>query len=198
MSIAIFLFLMLFLALGMPVSFALAIVGFLALLIISGPQGFVGLPMIFYDSLDSFTLTAIPLYIFMASILNQSKASDQLYEMVKDWVGHFSGGLAITTALLCTGFAAISGSSVAAAATIGSLSLPKMMGAGYDRRFCFGIVAAGGNSHPPEPFLYIVWSHDGCVRWKTVYCGHSSRLYRFSPFYSLYHCSFQAQELREK
>ena len=84
MSVAIFLFLMLFLALGMPVSFSLAIVGFTGLVFISGPQAFIGLPTIFYDSLDSFTLTAIPLYIFMASILNQSKASDQLYEMVKD------------------------------------------------------------------------------------------------------------------
>ncbi len=158
MSIAIFLFLMLFLALGMPVAFSLAIVGFTALFFISGLQAFIGLPTIFFDSLDSFTLIAIPLYIFMASILNLSKASDQLYEMVKDWVGHFSGGLAITSALLCTGFAAISGSSVAAAATIGRLSLPKMIDAGYERRFCFGIIASGGTLGiliPPSLFFIL-------------------------------------------
>jgi len=157
-SIAIFLALMLLLFLGMPVAFSLAIVGFVSLLIISGPQAFVGLPTIFYDSLDSFTLLAIPLYIFMANILNQSKASDQLYEMVKDWVGHFSGGLAITSALLCTGFAAISGSSVAAAATIGRLSLPKMIAAKYDKRFCFGIIASGGTLGiliPPSLFFIL-------------------------------------------
>ena len=158
MSVAIFLCLMLLLALGMPVAFSLAIVGFTALMLISGPQAFIGLPTIFYDSLDSFTLTAIPLYIFMASILHQTKASDDLYEMVKDWVGHFSGGLAITSSLLCTGFAAISGSSVAAAATIGRLSLPKMLEGGYERKFTFGIVAAGGTLGiliPPSLFFIL-------------------------------------------
>lgn len=158
MSVAIFFFLMLFLALGVPVAFSLAIVGFSALAAISGPQAFIGLPTIFYDSLDSFTLTAIPLYIFMASVLNQSKASDDLYDMVKDLVGHYSGGLAIASSLLCTGFAAISGSSVASAATIGRLTLPKMMDAGYERRFCFGIVAAGGTLGiliPPSLFFIL-------------------------------------------
>lgn len=158
MSVAIFFFLMLFLFLGVPVAFSLAIVGFSTLVAISGPQAFIGLPTIFYDSLDSFTLTAIPLYIFMANVLNQSKASDNLYEMVKDLVGHYSGGLAIASSLLCTGFAAISGSSVASAATIGRLTLPKMMDAGYERRFCFGIVAAGGTLGiliPPSLFFIL-------------------------------------------
>lgn len=158
MSFTIFLFLMFLLALGMPVAFSLAIVGFSSLLLISGPQAFSALPTIYYDSLDSFTLIAIPLYIFMASILDQSRASDGLYEMIKDWVGHLPGGLAITTALLCTGFAAISGSSVAAAATIGRLSLPKMLDAGYERKFAFGIVAAGGTLGiliPPSLFFIL-------------------------------------------
>lgn len=158
MSVAIFIVLMVFLALGMPVAFSLGIVGFSALLFITGPQAFAALPTIYYDSLDSFTLSAIPLYIFMASILNQTKASDDLYEMIRDWVGHLPGGMAITTSLLCTGFAAISGSSVASAATIGRLSLPKMLDAGYERKFTFGIVAAGGTLGiliPPSLFFIL-------------------------------------------
>jgi C4-dicarboxylate transporter DctM subunit len=94
----------------------------------------------------------------MASILNQTKASDDLYEMIRDWVGHLPGGMAITTSLLCTGFAAISGSSVASAATIGRLSLPKMLDAGYERKFTFGIVAAGGTLGiliPPSLFFIL-------------------------------------------
>ncbi len=158
MSFLIFAALMALLLIGMPVAFSLAIIGLVSLFLISGSQAFAALPTIFFDSLDSFTLLAIPLYIFMASILNQSKASDQLYDLVKDWVGHFSGGLAITSALLCTGFAAISGSSVAAAATIGRLSLPKMIEARYDRRFCFGIIASGGTLGiliPPSLFFIL-------------------------------------------
>ena len=149
---------MLMLALGMPVAFSLGIVGFLGLTAISGVQAFYALPTIFYDSLDSFTLTAIPLYIFMANILNQSKASDVLYDMIKDWVGHMPGGLGITAALLCTGFAAVSGSSVASAATVGRLTLPRMLQAGYERKFSFGIVAAGGTLGiliPPSLFFIL-------------------------------------------
>jgi len=157
-AILLFFGLMLLLALGMPVGFALSLVGFTGLLFVSGLRAFAALPTIFYDSLDSFTLTAIPLYILMANILNRSKASDTLFAMVKDWVGHLPGGLGVSTALLSTGFAAISGSSVAAAATIGKLTLPKMLESNYDRNFSFGIVAAGGTLGiliPPSLFFIL-------------------------------------------
>ncbi len=55
-----------------------------------------------------------------------------------------TGGLAIATALFCAGFAAISGSSVATAVTVGMLALPEMLKEGYGRKFAFGLVAAGG------------------------------------------------------
>ncbi len=158
MGFALFLILLLFLALGMHVAFSLGIIGFSALYLLSGGQAFVALPSIFYDSLESFTLIAIPIYIFMANLLTQSKISRDLYEMIQDWVGHFTGGLGITTVLFCTGFSAISGSSVATAATVGMLALPEMIKAGYERKFIFGMIAAGGTMGiliPPSLFFIL-------------------------------------------
>ena len=158
MSVTIFLALLLFLALGMPVAFSLGIVSFIVLWVLTGPSALQALPEVYFSSLDSFTLTAVPLYVLMASVLNESKASDDLYAMIEAWFGHLPGGLGITTSLLCTGFAAISGSSVASAATIGRLALPKMLDAGYERRFSFGIVAAGGTLGiliPPSLFFIL-------------------------------------------
>jgi C4-dicarboxylate transporter DctM subunit len=100
--------------------------------------------MIIYQSLHSFTLTAIPLFILMANILIHSRISEDLYRFIHSLVGHWPGGLGIATVLFCAGFSAISGSSVATAATVGMLSVPEMLQMGYDRRFTFGLVAAGG------------------------------------------------------
>lgn len=149
------------LVLGFPVAFALAVTGFSMMLVIHGVHAFAALPTIVYDSLESFTLIAIPLFILMANILIQSGTSRDLYDMVFDWVGHLPGGLAITTVLFCAGFSAISGSSVATAATIGMLALPEMLHAGYDRKFSFGIVASGGTIGiliPPSLFMILYGS----------------------------------------
>jgi C4-dicarboxylate transporter DctM subunit len=100
--------------------------------------------MIVYESLHSFTLTAIPLFILMANILIHSRISEDLYRLIHSLVGHWPGGLGIATVLFCAGFSAISGSSVATAATVGMLAIPEMLQLGYDRRFTFGLVAAGG------------------------------------------------------
>lgn len=158
MGFILFLILLLLLVLGMHVAFSLGIIGFLALYLLSGDQALAALPSIFYDSLDSFTLIAIPIYIFMANLLTQSKVSKDLYEMIQDWVGHFTGGLGISTVLFCAGFSAISGSSVATAATVGMLALPEMIKAGYERKFVFGMIAAGGTMGiliPPSLFFIL-------------------------------------------
>lgn len=158
MGFVLFLILLFFLAFGMHVAFSLGIIGFCALYLLSGKLAFVALPGIFYDSLESFTLIAIPIYIFMANLLTQSKVNQDLYEMIQNWVGHLTGGLGITTVLFCAGFSAISGSSVATAATVGMLALPEMIKAGYERRFVFGMIAAGGTMGiliPPSLFFIL-------------------------------------------
>lgn len=129
---------------GMPVAFSLGVVGFAGLFAMEGGGAYYGVSMIVYESLHSFTLTAIPLFILMANILIHSRISEDLYKFIHSMVGHWPGGLGIATVLFCAGFSAISGSSVATAATVGMLAVPEMLQMGYDRRFTFGLVAAGG------------------------------------------------------
>ena len=144
MTALIFILVSLFLVVGMPVAFSLGVVGLSGLFALEGGGAFYGVTMIIYESLHSFTLTAIPLFILMANILIHSRISEDLYRFIHSLVGHWPGGLGIATVLFCAGFSAISGSSVATAATVGMLSVPEMLQMGYDRRFTFGLVAAGG------------------------------------------------------
>ena len=134
MTAAIFLIFCFLLVAGLPVAFALGVVGLSGLFSLEGMGGFSGVTMIAYEGLHSFTLTAIPLFILMANILIHSRISEDIYRMIHSWVGHLPGGLAIATVLFCTGFSAISGSSVATAATVGMLALPEMIKAGYEQQ----------------------------------------------------------------
>jgi len=144
MTALIFILVSLFLVVGMPVAFSLGVVGLSGLFALESGGAFYGVTMIIYESLHSFTLTAIPLFILMANILIHSRISEDLYKFIHSLVGHWPGGLGIATVLFCAGFSAISGSSVATAATVGMLAVPEMLQMGYDRRFTFGLVAAGG------------------------------------------------------
>ena len=80
----------------------------------------------------------------MANILLKGGVGDDLFAAVNSWVGHWPGGLAVATIISCAIFAAISGSSVATAATIGTVAIPAMIERGYDKRFVYGLLAAGG------------------------------------------------------
>ena len=141
----LFLFFLFLLLIGIPVAFSLAIAGGVGLVFTLGlDKLLVSLPNIMYGSLNNFTLIAIPLYVLMGNIMIRGKLSDELYDILNEFVGHLSGGMAIATVLFCTVFAAISGSSVATAATVGMIVLPEMLRLGYQRKFIFGLTAAGG------------------------------------------------------
>jgi C4-dicarboxylate transporter, DctM subunit len=141
----LFLFFLLLLIIGIPVGFSLAIAGGAGIWFVAGFDRLIGtLPNIMYSSVNSFTLVAIPLYVLMGNIMIRGKLSDEIFDVLNEFIGHLPGGLAIVTCLFCTIFAAISGSSVATSATVGMLVLPAMMKSGYQRQFIFGLTAAGG------------------------------------------------------
>ena len=141
-AILILLALFALLLIGLPVAFTLGGLG-LILLIVGGfsplmvPQGLL-------STLDSFVLIAVPLFLLMSNVLLKGGVGRDLFAAVQAWVGHWPGGLAIATILSCGIFAAISGSSVATAATIGTVAIPEMTQRGYPRRFVLGLLAAGG------------------------------------------------------
>ena len=126
---------------GVPVAFALGSIG-LGMLIIGGFSPLMA-PQAAISTLDGFILLAVPLFLLMSNVLLRGGVGRDL-SAVQAWVGHWPGGLAVATILSCGLFAAISGSSVATAATIGTVAIPEMVSRGYERRFVYGLLAAGG------------------------------------------------------
>jgi len=97
-----------------------------------------------FSHLNKPILTTIPLFVLMAQIMIRAKVIDDLYDFANTVVGHVKGGLGVATVMACTIFAAISGSSVATALSIGSSALPQMKRFGYRERDALGVIAAGG------------------------------------------------------
>lgn len=97
-----------------------------------------------FEHLNKPILTTIPLFVFMAQVMIRAKVIDDLYDMAHTIVGHIRGGLGVATVMSCSIFAAISGSSVATALSIGSSAVPQMKRFGYPERDALGVIAAGG------------------------------------------------------
>lgn len=133
------------LALRIPVAFAMFVVGFFGQLALNSPQAAMG-----NLAADTFTLASspelvvIPLFILMGNIASATGMSRQLYDAAYAVIGSFRGGLASATVIGCGGFAALSGSSVASALTMGKVALAQMDRFNYDARLSTGVVAAGG------------------------------------------------------
>ena len=132
------------LAVGMAIPFAIALPSLIYLLLQGGLPAFKAVGIISWGSLNSFTLTAIPLFIFMAEVLQQSGVTVRVYKGLSTLLAKFPGGLLQTNIAGCALFAAISGSSVATAAAIGKVSLPQLIARNYSRSLSAGSLAAGG------------------------------------------------------
>ncbi len=132
-------------ATGFEISISLGIVGVVGLLYLRGwtvGMGVVG--SIAWSTATSFYLIAVPLFEFMSGILLHSGIGKGLFTAVARWVGFLPGGLAVASVFSCAIFAAVSGSSVATAATIGMIAIPEMERRGYGRPLIIGSIAAGG------------------------------------------------------
>lgn len=102
------------------------------------------LPQKIFSSLDQSTLMAVPGFILAGVLMSKGGISKSLIEALRAWIGHYFGGLSVVAILACAIFAAISGSSPATAAAIGSIMIPGMVEAGYSKRYSMGLVAAAG------------------------------------------------------
>ena len=127
---------------GMPVVAALGLTATVILLVFEGSISSVGDTV--FSHLNKDILTTIPLFVLMAQVMIRAKVIDDLYDFANAIVGHVKGGLGVATVLSCTIFAAISGSSVATALSIGASALPQMKRFGYPERDGLGVIAAGG------------------------------------------------------
>jgi C4-dicarboxylate transporter DctM subunit len=141
-SILIVCALLALLFLRVPVAFALGSLGMVLLWLKGFPL--IAVPQRLFGTMDSFELLAVPLFLLMSNVLLKGGVGRDLFASVQAWVGHWPGGLGVATIKSCTLFSAISGSSVATAATIGTVAIPEMEKRGFDRPFIMGQLAAGG------------------------------------------------------
>ncbi len=144
LTVLFFLSLLVFLLLGLPLSFVLGGVSIVFIYFTWGPEAFYMVAAQTWGTMNKFTLVAIPLFIFMAMILERSGVANDLYEMMYLWFGGLRGGLAIGTVVICAIFSAMCGISGAAVVSMGTIALPSMLKRNYDKRMAVGCINSGG------------------------------------------------------
>ncbi len=152
-------FLTLLLFSGMEVGIALALTGFLGMaLLTSRSSALTLIATVPYSAIASYDLSIIPLFIMMGMFAYYSGLGKDIYWTMYKWLGQMRGGLAMASVGACAGFAAISGSSLATSATMGTVALPEMKRYNYSNRLATGCLAAGGTIGiliPPSVILVI-------------------------------------------
>ena len=148
MEVSIVGFLVLFLIcfLGVPLGFSLILIGLAGFAYLRGDWG-PALAMSGQQILDlstNYGLTVLPLFVLMGTFIHRAQLSEDLYDSTNAWLGHRRGGLAMATIAACGGFAAVSGSSLATAATMAKVAMPSMRRFGYADSLAAGSIAAGG------------------------------------------------------
>jgi C4-dicarboxylate transporter, DctM subunit len=138
------LLLLVLLVIGVPVAFALGLTAMISILIFLTMGEFGYFANFVFSSLNSFALLAIPLFILMGAIFGQSQASRDLLEAAHMWVGRLRGGLAMSSVVACSVFAALTGSSPATSAAIGRIAIPEMKKRGYPNTVSTGAIVGGG------------------------------------------------------
>ena len=145
--------------LNVPIGIAMLVVGFTGFAMISGfdPAIFV-LGTAPFDAVSKYTLSVLPLFVLMGNLANSSNLSRNLYDAAYAIVGHYKGGLAMSTVGACAGFGMICGSSIATAATMSQMAGPEMRRHGYSDALISGSIASGGTLGiiiPPSVILVI-------------------------------------------
>lgn len=135
---------LLLMALGAPLAWALTICGVGSAYAIYGDGGLDLLISSTFSAMDNFLLVALPLFIFMGLVLQRSGITDDLFEMIHKLMGGLPGGLGIGTVIICALIAAMAGVSGAATVSLGIIALPAMLNRGYDKRLVTGTIMAGG------------------------------------------------------
>ena len=143
-----------------PVAFCMALVGLLGFGYLVSPQAALNIiAKDFYSVFSSYSLTVVPLFVFMGQILFYAGISRKLYDAAHAWLGHYKGGLAMATVGACASFSAICGSTNATAATMATVALPEMKRFKYSDELATGVVAAGGSLGIliPPSVIFIVY-----------------------------------------
>lgn len=130
---------------GMPVSYAMGMFGVIGLyFLLGGATAMIHVPMTAYASADSIVIIAFPLFLLSGTILQAGNIGPRIFHFANSLVRHLPGGIGIAAIIFCGIFAAMTGSSVAVAASVSVIALPEMLKRGYSRQTTIGLLAAGG------------------------------------------------------
>lgn len=130
---------------GVPLGFATLLVGVGGVALVRGWEPSIELlAQTVVDASANYGMSVLPMFVLMGAFVQKAKIVDELYEAANAWVGHLRGGLAHATVLSCAAFAAISGSSIATAATMSRVSIAPMRRLGYSDQLASGTVASAG------------------------------------------------------
>lgn len=129
---------------GLPLAFVLGGLAMFFAFFLWGPNSMLLVAVQSWGVMTSYFMVAIPLYVFMANILERSGIVEDLFSFMQMWFGPLRGGLAIGTIVICTLMAAMTGIVGAAVASMGILALPAMLNRNYDKRIALGSICAGG------------------------------------------------------
>ena len=114
-------------ALGLPIAFSMASIGFLGLIFIIGIDPSLAMAgQVFFDNGMNYTLSILPLFLLMGNFVVKAGLADELYSAANAWLRHKKGGLAMATIIACGGFSSVCGSSLATTATMAKIALPSM------------------------------------------------------------------------
>lgn len=143
-SVLLFVALIVLIVLGLPLVFALGGVAAVFLIVFWEPSYYQAIYWDLRGTLNTIHYLAIPLFIFMACMLERAGIAEDLYTTIYHWAGRVAGGLAMGTVVISTLLAAMVGLSGAALTTMGVTALPSMLKRGYDKYLVMGCIAAGG------------------------------------------------------
>ena len=130
---------------GVPLGLAMLLAGVGGFAFVRGSDGALAmLAQIMVDSSANYGMSVLPMFVLMGIFVHRAEISEELYDAANAWLGHFKGGLAHATVVSCALFAAISGSSIATAATMSRVAIPPMRRLGYHDRLSTGSVASAG------------------------------------------------------
>jgi C4-dicarboxylate transporter DctM subunit len=129
---------------GLHVATVMALIATLGALVFLGPSAVLNIGNLTWATTNEFLLISAPLFILTGELLLRTGVTDRMYSALAAWLGAIPGGLLHTNIASCSLFAAISGSSVATAATIGTVAMPALRERGYSERLSLGSIAAGG------------------------------------------------------
>ena len=143
-SVVLFAILLVLLMGGVWIAIAMGVVAWLGLQLFTASPPEVNLFQAFWGSNASWTLAALPLFVWMGEILFRTRLSDEMFEGLAPWLGWLPGRLMHVNIFGCGIFAAVSGSSSATCATIAKVALPELIRRGYDEKTCLGSLCGAG------------------------------------------------------